>query len=153
MKRRAPTRLGTKAVAALAFQFSRDRHPITLREIELPIHNDFIPAGKKPHLFHCRLNADSVGCGFTWIDIVREFDSDSRLFENMIKSGDPFDFERRGFSHGKYLQIRQRFATFRVEQAINDQIVRPTSGQRLRVYLNPATGERRYYADQAAPSA
>jgi hypothetical protein len=28
----------------------------------------------------------------------------------------------------------------------------PTSGQRLRVYLNPATGERRYYGEETRPS-
>jgi len=28
----------------------------------------------------------------------------------------------------------------------------PTSGQRLRVYLNPATGERRYYAEEVRPA-
>jgi hypothetical protein len=31
--------------------------------------------------------------------------------------------------------------------------VDPTSGQRLRVYLNPATGERRYYAEENRPGA
>jgi hypothetical protein len=31
--------------------------------------------------------------------------------------------------------------------------VDPTSGQRLRVYLNPATGERRYYAEEVPPGA
>jgi hypothetical protein len=83
-----------------------------VRKIELPVHDDFIPAGEKPHLFHCRLNANSVRRGFTPIDIVCEFDADDRLFEYMIKCGDSFDLERRGFSHGKHLQIRQRFATF-----------------------------------------
>jgi hypothetical protein len=29
--------------------------------------------------------------------------------------------------------------------------VDPTSGRRLRVYLNPATGERRYYAEDGPP--
>jgi hypothetical protein len=29
--------------------------------------------------------------------------------------------------------------------------VDPTSGHRLRVYLNPATGERRYFADEERP--
>jgi hypothetical protein len=33
----------------------------------------------------------------------------------------------------------------------DEQFVDPTSGQRLRVYLNPATGERRYYAEDARP--
>jgi len=33
----------------------------------------------------------------------------------------------------------------------DEQFVDPTSGQRLRVYLNPATGERRYYAEEARP--
>jgi hypothetical protein len=27
----------------------------------------------------------------------------------------------------------------------------PTSGQQLRVYVNPATGERRYYAEEVRP--
>jgi hypothetical protein len=33
----------------------------------------------------------------------------------------------------------------------DELFVDPTSGQRLRVYLNPATGERRYYAEEARP--
>jgi hypothetical protein len=33
----------------------------------------------------------------------------------------------------------------------NELFVDPTSGQRLRVYLDPATGERRYYAEEARP--
>jgi hypothetical protein len=33
----------------------------------------------------------------------------------------------------------------------DELFVDPTSGQRLRVYLNPATGERRYFADDAPP--
>jgi hypothetical protein len=33
----------------------------------------------------------------------------------------------------------------------DELFVDPTSGQRLRVYLNPATGERRYFADEAPP--
>ena len=33
----------------------------------------------------------------------------------------------------------------------DELFVDPTSGQRLRVYLDPATGERRYYADEAPP--
>ena len=33
----------------------------------------------------------------------------------------------------------------------DELFVDPTSGQRLRVYLDPATGERRYYADDAPP--
>jgi hypothetical protein len=33
----------------------------------------------------------------------------------------------------------------------DELFVDPTSGQRLRVYLDPATGERRYYADEALP--
>jgi hypothetical protein len=32
-------------------------------------------------------------------------------------------------------------------QPTDELFVDPTSGQRLRVYLNPATGERRYYAE------
>ena len=32
-------------------------------------------------------------------------------------------------------------------QATDELFVDPTSGQRLRVYLNPATGERRYHAE------
>lgn len=36
-------------------------------------------------------------------------------------------------------------------QPTNELFVDPTSGQRLRVYLDPATGERRYYADEAPP--
>ena len=31
----------------------------------------------------------------------------------------------------------------------DELFVDPTSGQRLRVYLDPATGERRYYAEEA----
>jgi hypothetical protein len=31
----------------------------------------------------------------------------------------------------------------------DELFVDPTSGQRLRVYLNPATGARRYYAEEA----
>jgi len=34
----------------------------------------------------------------------------------------------------------------------DELFVDPTSGQRLRVYLNPATGERRYYAEEADPT-
>jgi hypothetical protein len=34
----------------------------------------------------------------------------------------------------------------------DELFVDPTSGQRLRVYLNPATGERRYYAEEARPN-
>jgi hypothetical protein len=34
-------------------------------------------------------------------------------------------------------------------QPTDEVFVDPTSKQRLRVYLNPATGERRYYADEA----
>ena len=33
----------------------------------------------------------------------------------------------------------------------NELFVDPTSGRRLRVYLNPSTGERRYYAEEARP--
>jgi hypothetical protein len=33
----------------------------------------------------------------------------------------------------------------------DELFVDPTSGQRLRVYLDPATGERRYYAEEARP--
>lgn len=33
----------------------------------------------------------------------------------------------------------------------DELFIDPTSGQRLRVYLNPATGERRYYAENARP--
>ena len=33
----------------------------------------------------------------------------------------------------------------------DELFVDPTSGQRLRVYLNPATGERRYYAEEHFP--
>ena len=33
----------------------------------------------------------------------------------------------------------------------NELFVDPTSGQRLRVYLNPSTGERRYYAEEGRP--
>jgi hypothetical protein len=36
-------------------------------------------------------------------------------------------------------------------QPTDELFVDPTSGQRLRVYLDPATGERRYYADEAPP--
>jgi hypothetical protein len=36
-------------------------------------------------------------------------------------------------------------------QPTDELFVDPTSGQRLRVYLNAATGERRYYADEARP--
>jgi hypothetical protein len=32
-------------------------------------------------------------------------------------------------------------------QATDELFVDPTSGRRLRVYLNPATGERRYHAE------
>jgi len=32
-------------------------------------------------------------------------------------------------------------------RATGEQFVDPTSGQRLRVYINPATGERRYHAE------
>ena len=32
-----------------------------------------------------------------------------------------------------------------------ERFIDPTTGQRLRVYLNPATGERRYYADEGRP--
>jgi hypothetical protein len=32
-------------------------------------------------------------------------------------------------------------------QSTDEVFVDPTSGHRLRVYLNPATGERRYYAE------
>jgi hypothetical protein len=35
----------------------------------------------------------------------------------------------------------------------DEVFVDPTSGHRLRVYLNPATGERRYYAEEARPDA
>jgi hypothetical protein len=35
----------------------------------------------------------------------------------------------------------------------DELFVDPTSGQRLRVYLNPATGERRYYAEESRPGA
>jgi hypothetical protein len=34
----------------------------------------------------------------------------------------------------------------------DELFVDPTSGQRLRVYLDPATGERRYYADEGRPN-
>ena len=34
----------------------------------------------------------------------------------------------------------------------DELFVDPTSGQRLRVYINPATGERRYYAEESPPS-
>jgi hypothetical protein len=34
-------------------------------------------------------------------------------------------------------------------QPTDEVFVDPTSRQRLRVYLNPATGERRYYAEEA----
>ena len=34
----------------------------------------------------------------------------------------------------------------------DELFVDPTSGQRLRVYLDPATGERRYYAEEVRPS-
>jgi hypothetical protein len=34
----------------------------------------------------------------------------------------------------------------------DELFVDPTSGHRLRVYINPATGERRYYADEARPA-
>jgi hypothetical protein len=37
-------------------------------------------------------------------------------------------------------------------RATDELFVDPTSGQRLRVYLNPATGERRYYAEEVRPS-
>jgi hypothetical protein len=33
----------------------------------------------------------------------------------------------------------------------DELFVDPTSGQRLRVYLDPATGERRYFAEEARP--
>jgi hypothetical protein len=33
----------------------------------------------------------------------------------------------------------------------DELFVDPTSGQRLRVYLDPATGERRYFAEDARP--
>jgi hypothetical protein len=33
----------------------------------------------------------------------------------------------------------------------DELFIDPTSGQRLRVYINPATGDRRYYADEAPP--
>lgn len=33
----------------------------------------------------------------------------------------------------------------------DELFVDPTSGRRLRVYLDTATGERRYYADEAPP--
>lgn len=33
----------------------------------------------------------------------------------------------------------------------DELFVDPTTGQRLRVYLNPATGERRYYAEESRP--
>jgi hypothetical protein len=33
----------------------------------------------------------------------------------------------------------------------DELFVDPTTGKRLRVYLDPATGERRYYADEAPP--
>jgi len=33
----------------------------------------------------------------------------------------------------------------------DELFVDPTSGERLRVYLNPATGERVYYAEEARP--
>jgi hypothetical protein len=36
-------------------------------------------------------------------------------------------------------------------QPTDELFVDPTSGQRLRVYLNPATGERRYYAEEPRP--
>ena len=35
----------------------------------------------------------------------------------------------------------------------DELFVDPTSGQRLRVYLDPATGERRYFAEDAHPGA
>lgn len=35
----------------------------------------------------------------------------------------------------------------------DELFVDPTSGQRLRVYLNPATGERRYFAEDGRPGA
>src|SRR6266513_4696621 len=98
MKRCAPTRLGGKAVATLAFQFGRDRHAITLGEIELSIYVDLIPAGEKPHLFHWRLNVDSVWSGFSRIDVVVELDPDHGLFERVIERGDPFDLERLGLA-------------------------------------------------------
>jgi hypothetical protein len=33
----------------------------------------------------------------------------------------------------------------------DEVFVDPTSGQRLRVYLDPATGERRYHAEEIRP--
>ena len=33
----------------------------------------------------------------------------------------------------------------------DELFIDPTSGQRLRVYLNPATGERRYFAEATRP--
>lgn len=36
-------------------------------------------------------------------------------------------------------------------QPTDEVFVDTTSRQRLRVYLNPATGERRYYAEEARP--
>lgn len=33
----------------------------------------------------------------------------------------------------------------------DELFVDPTSGKRLRVYLDPATGERRYYAEETGP--
>jgi hypothetical protein len=38
-------------------------------------------------------------------------------------------------------------------RATGELFVDPTSGARLRVYVNPATGERRYYAEDDAPPA
>jgi hypothetical protein len=36
-------------------------------------------------------------------------------------------------------------------RSTGEVFVDPTSGRRLRVYLNSATGERRYYAEEARP--
>ncbi|MEO8639491.1 MAG: hypothetical protein ABI458_06220 [Chloroflexota bacterium] len=47
-------------------------------------------------------------------------------------------------------ELRMPVAPFR---ATDELFVDPTSGHLLRVYLDPATGERRYYAEEARPGA
>jgi len=70
MKRCAPTADRRQTIARSPFNSGRSS-PDSVAEIELSVHFDSSRLARS-RFFHCRLNADSVRCGFSRIDVVVE---------------------------------------------------------------------------------
>src|SRR5208337_2096984 len=102
-----------------------------LREIEITFHDHVWTVCKQLHVLDGRFDANLPGGGLGRVNFIIKSDVDLGFVERMIKSTDPIDFQGYGPTRREDLQIGQRLAAPRVEQAVNDQIVCAANLQRF----------------------